>query len=273
MSIGGSTASQNTSGTGQQTSNSRSSFAPYSGVQDIYDYFASGLTNLSQQEVPYYPGQAYVSPSEATQYGVSGLYDAANNQNSALKTATQNYNFLSTAADVANNPYVQGQIKANERSVLDTLYENALPRLQSGAVGVNNLGSSRLGLAQGQAIGDTSKELANTNAAYLSNAYGQGLSAQQYALGNTGALNEAYKQPAETMLQAGQTVEGYQQKALDDSIARYNYQYEEPWNRMSNVSNYLTGLFKDLGTQYSSGTGTSSEDSNSNSSGFKVATK
>ena len=54
--------------------------------------------------------------------------------------------------------------------------------------GVNRLGSSRHGMMQGKAIGDTMAGLANTNASTMLNAYGQGLGAQQGALGQTGQM-------------------------------------------------------------------------------------
>ena len=59
----------------------------------------------------------------------------------------------------------------------------------------------------------------------------------------------------------GQAVEGYQQKQLDEDMNRYNYQYEEPWTRMGNVSNYLSGLFGDTGSSYTSETGAGTSNS------------
>jgi hypothetical protein len=124
---------------------------------------------------------------------------------------------------------------------MDTLKNQMLPQLQSGAQQVNALGSSRLGLAQGQAMGDASKALANQNATTMLNAYGQGLGAQTSALGQTGNM-------LSNLLAPGQTVEQYQQRALDDSMKRWEFAQNEPWQRMGNVGSLLDYL-KPLGIQ------------------------
>jgi hypothetical protein len=278
----------------------------------LYSSILQNLYSLANTEVPYYSGQTYVSPSALTQQGVATGQNAANQyigagqtaqmaanpylasanafgqaagaQNRIAGMANQNYGFLSNAADVANNPYVQNQLGANKQQVTQALNEQWLPTVNQGAQEVNALGSSRQGVAQGQAMERAAQQLANANASTMLSAYGQGLGAQQTALGQTGALQQAQAAGAQSLGQAGQavqqaagaqatgagytnqasglqsqlgqTVEGYQQKALDEAIDRYNYQYEEPWTRMSNVSNYLTGLFGDTGISYTSSTGT-----------------
>jgi hypothetical protein len=262
------------------------SWTPNAGLNDSYLNLFGQINGLSNTPMQYYPGQGYVDASKETRQGVNlltgtlgdykkgaaALRASAGQMQPFLQQQAQNYKFLSTAADVANNPYVQGQIAANERSVNENLQRSLLPQLQSGSVGVNNLGSSRLGLAQGQAIGDTSKGLANTNAAYLSNAYQQGLGAQQAALGMTGQLmqntmlpGQAYAgaaglmgQGANNMLQAGSINEGYEQKKLDDAMARWNFAQQEPWMRANNLSSLLGGLqYTGEGRTNNSGYGTS----------------
>lgn len=234
------------------SSNTQQTYIPNDATLGSYGWLAGTLENLMQTPSQYYPGQGYVGPSEYTKEGVE-------NQRNALNTMTQNYNMLSTAADVANNPYVQGQLRANESSVLENLYRNAMPTLQSGAVGVNNLGSSRLGLAQGQAIGDTMTGLARTNANTMNTAYQAGLGAQQSALNYTDQLLQNYLEP-------GKTVESYQQKALDDAIARWNYQYTEPWERLTNATNLMgSTAYQNMGTTYG-GSGSYSYGSTPNSS-------
>jgi hypothetical protein len=53
-------------------------------------------------------------------------------------------------------------------------------------------------------------------------------------------------------LMAGNIVEGYQGQALQDAMARFGYQYEEPWMRMNNIGGAM-GLLAPLGTTNSSG--------------------
>jgi len=235
-------------------------------------------TQMGSTSVPFFPGATYVGPSGATQAGVNigmgsmpyyqqgaeSMAGATGNQQAAADTALENYNFLSGAADVASNPYVQAQLKANESAINRNLNENLLPRLQQGAVSVNALGSSRLGLAQGRAVGDTSQALANQNANTMLQAYGQGLGAQQGALSSLGGLQSGMVQPGVTqgmagnmMNQAGQAglgygqvVEGYQGKALQDAMQRFSYQYQEPWQRAQSLAG-LAGVFNPYSTNQS----------------------
>lgn len=184
---------------------------------------------LQQGAIPYYTGGARMASRGVPLYGQGAgmmmqgtrpmmqgagmMGGAARSQAGILGTSGQNFGQLSTAADVANNPWVQGQLGANAQQVGQQLRESWLPAIQQGAAGGRAMGSSRQGIAQGQGIERTAQQLANTNAATMLNAYGQGLGAQQYALGQTGAMMEAQKAPAQTLFQGGQMMGAAGQQA------------------------------------------------------------
>lgn len=196
-------------------------FTPWGPAQVGYDAIAS------QMGIQAGLGPQWVRPSDETNIALASM--------GALgQTAIKNFNFLSNAADVANNPQVQAMAKANEQQVNQNLQRNMLPALQNAGVGGGGLGSSRLGLAQGQALGDTSRNLANTNAQMMLGAYGQGLGAQQQALGSLGSLQQS-------LLMPGQFREGYEQ-------ARIN----APWQYMQNMG-AATQYLSPLGKQYGFG--------------------
>jgi hypothetical protein len=157
-----------------------------------------------------------------------------------------------------------------------------MPQIRSSAVGVNNLGSSRQGIAEGLAARGTQEAISDANERLLLGAYGQGLGAQQGALGQTGAMLGNLLAPAratagaaDTNLRAsdailgaagaglqgsqaalgmGQQVEGYQQQALQDAMARFNHQYQEPWQRAAQMGQVM-GLLQPIGMQNTSGIG------------------
>lgn len=252
--------------------NTSQTFTPWGRAQGTYDY----MGDLMQQQA--LAGPQFVGPSDYTQasYGYGqganqslgqaagmapGIADAwgqaAGNQSGVSDIARQNYGFLSTAADVANNPYVQGMLGTNSQQVNEQLKESWLPAIQGSAVaaGSGAMGSSRAGLAQGQAVGRASQQLANANSGMMLDAYGKGLGAQQYALGQTGALQDAYGASARSLQQQqgawqnaaalqnaqqqnslgmGQLYEGYQQAAQD-----------APWKHLQNLGaaqQYLSPL-------------------------------
>jgi len=277
------------SSSSQQVTAQDSGFTPNSAAVPGYGYLAGSMQQQMDSPVGYFPGQTYVGPSDLTQQGVGMAaqagqgYGQAGNmmQNAAMagygavpgmidvnNQAMQNYGFLSNAADVANNPYVQNQLRANNMAAMGTLGQ-MMPTVNAGAAGVNAMGSSRHGLMQSNAITGTLNNMQQQNTQLMTNAYGQGLGAQQAALGNTGAMHTNLGQPAnymgqlgqmygqgagmygqgaQALGQAGQTVEDYQGRALQDAMNRYSYQYQEPYQRNQNTMEYLNAL-QPLGVQ------------------------
>jgi hypothetical protein len=294
----------------------------------------------------------------AGQYGM----DAIPGMQGLLGQAGTNYGFLSNAADIANNPYVQQMLGANASAIQEMLDSN-MATTAGGAAAGGMLGSSADALMRGQAMGDAAGELARTNASTMLSAYDQGLAAQQMALGFTPELMQAQMMPAQAaayggdlqrqlaelqnqifgtenqilnqrygtdadyaastygtdagyaasiygadknydasiyssdasleaarirtdadlkiaaedarlkgislaqeienratmnQLMAGNIVEGYQERALQDAMARFGYQYEEPWMRMNNIGGAM-GLLAPLGTNNSSGATTGAQ--------------
>jgi hypothetical protein len=196
----------------------------------MYGYVGGTGQQMGQTPTPYFPGMGYVPPSALTQLGVQGMQDVG-------MLSHGNYGFLSKAADVANNPYVQDMLRVNREEV----EQNLMPTAVGHAGGLGMLGSSADALMRGR----VAEGLSRTNAQTLLGAYGQGLGAQQGALGQTGALMNAYQMP-------GQVVEGYQQRALQDAMARFGYQYQEPWQRMAQTGQAM-GLLAPLGVNNTSG--------------------
>jgi hypothetical protein len=168
-------------------SSSINTMVPNAAAYPLYGYAAGNAYKLATTPRPYYPGQTYVSPSDLTQEGVNtgaeaipmyksaaDMYDQAiSHQVDAAQTGTNNYNFLSNAADIPNNQYVQGMLNQNSQAATDWLQQKALPSIQQGAISVNGLGNDRLGIAQGTAIGQAQKNLLSQNAATQLSAYGQ----------------------------------------------------------------------------------------------------
>lgn len=227
-----------TSQSGGGTSSQTQTFAPWARARPAYGRMADRTNALATQ------GPQYVGPSGYTQQAWNSGAQGAQGMANLLPTAQGNYNFLSNAADVANNPYVQGMLQTNNQQAMDALTRQMLPALQSGAVGVNNLGSSRLALAQGQAIGDTQRSLQQANNQLMMGAYGQGLGAQQNALGQTGALQQSYLAPSQAYQGIGQSQEAYDQARID-----------APWRHLQNVGAALQ-YTNPMGVMSGRGTGT-----------------
>ena len=77
-----------------------------------------------------------------------------------------------------SNPYVMNQAKALQASSNQNLQQNILPGIGQGAQAAGMYGSSRQGIAQGQAIGNAQTGLDSATANLYSNAYSQDQNAQ-----------------------------------------------------------------------------------------------
>lgn len=230
-----------------QAGKESSTMQPHSAAAPGYGFIGGNMQNMMQQPTPFFPGQTYVGPSAPTQGAVNSAMNMANNyMPGVLGQSGQNFGFLSNAADVANNSYVQNMNQMTQQNLNQNLNENLLPGVNAGAQQVNAMGSGRHGLMQGKAVGDTQRAIADAQTQTNLGAYGQGLGAQQFALGQTGNLLSSMMAPSRAMAQAGQTVEDYQGRALQDAMQRHQYQFQEPWQRMQNTSSML-GVLQPLG--------------------------
>ena len=247
------------------------------------------------------------APGVSNAFGnAAGAYGSgAGAQAWMLPDANRNFAFLSNAADVANNPYVNAQADAMASRLNQNFKEQLLPSINQGANQVNALGSSRHALAQAQGSERTQEQLSRGLADLYGGSYQSGLGAQQTALGQTGAMLRNQLAPAEAIGQAarerqmgmgtlgqgglylqqgaqglqqgqqdyvgnimnalglgrgmvesaygtGDRARGFQQQALQDAMARYAYQYQEPWSRLGQTAN-VAGFLQPLGVQYGSG--------------------
>lgn len=95
--------------------------------------------------------------------------------------------------DPRSNPGVQSAITAATRPMYEQLTEQALPAISDTAISTGGLGGSREGIAQGLAIGRTSRAAGDVGARIAEDVYGQNLGAvnQRYAT-NLGAENQRY---------------------------------------------------------------------------------
>lgn len=95
--------------------------------------------------------------------------------------------------DPRSNPGLNSAITAATRPMYEQLTEQALPAISDNAIATGGLGGSREGIAQGLAIGRTSRAAGDVGAKLAQDVYGANLGAvnQRYAT-NLGAENQRY---------------------------------------------------------------------------------
>ena len=206
-------------------------------------YISYGLNEaqrLYQSSNPqYYPGQTYVSPSQQTQAALQAQQTRALQGNPLLPAAQQQQQNVIGGQYLQNNPYfnqaMQGAAGAASQSYFD-----AINQAQSGASQAGRYGSG----AQANLFNRAGTTLANTLAnkagdlAYQNYAAERGR--QEAAAAGAPQLAMADYADIAQLGQAGQTAEGYQQSALEDSINRFNFEQNLPQNKLNQ---FLTQVY------------------------------
>jgi hypothetical protein len=206
-------------------------------------YVQYGLTEaqkLYQSSNPnYYPGQTYVSPSAQTQTALQAQQQRALQGNPLLPAAQQQQQAVIGGQYLANNPFFN-QALAGAGGAATQQYFDAINQAQSGASQAGRYGSG----AQENLFNRAGTTLANT----LANKAGE-LAYQNYSTERGRQEAAAMGAPQLAMAdyadiaqlgKAGQTMEGYQQSALEDSLNRFNFEQNLPQNKLNQ---FLTQVY------------------------------
>lgn len=231
---------------------------PWAGVQGSL----TNLYGLTDQAVnnalPFYPGQTFAGFDPLQEAGMLGGLGYAGN---VMQPATLGFqgtlqDYMRAPLDITNDPAVQNMFAANRSEIGDTLTRDWLPQIGSGAVAAGQYGGSRQGIAEGLAVGEASKALANANArtalGAMDNATrlaGLGMSAYP------GALQMGLT-PYQMAEQVGGQYRALDQAAIDEAMRRYFYPEQSQWDRLGNAAAIYSGA-QPFGTQSTTGPGAS----------------
>lgn len=254
------------SGGGDSTSTSTvyTNADPWSGVQPYLSSLYSTTNALGQTPTQFYPGQTWANMDPLMKQGIeSNLGFAKNYFPNMYNQGTGSLMNQLNAMDVGNNPYVQdmNQVAANQftrasdqaiQNMVGQFRNQVLPGITNDAVAAGGLGGSRQGVAQGlaiQGLGNNVQNMIQSGQSDLANmyaqtnlgAYGQGLQAAGNAINMMPQYAQLGLMPGQIAQQAGGIYEGYQQKAIDDAMARWDFAQNEPWQRLANMNAIYSG--------------------------------
>lgn len=209
----------------------------------IKPFVTYGLEEAKRQyEAPgasFFPGQTYVSPSEATSQALQAAQTRAMSGSPIQQAAQQEY--LSTVQGRGVNPFLEGALSgANRRA--EEAYTRGVQGIQSNAASAGRYGSNAMGQQVGQAQDVFGRNLAETagQLAYQSAESERGR--QMAAVQGAPAYAQADYMDIQKLLTAGQGQEQYQQKALQDAINRYNYEQTLPQQKLQQFTNLFTSV-------------------------------
>lgn len=222
------------------------------GLNEAVDLYKSGVPN-------YYPGQTYISPSQQTQAALQAQQTRALQGNPLLPAAQQQQQSVIGGQYLANNPFFNQALQGAGQAAT-AQYFDAINQAQSGASQAGRYGSGAQENLFNRAGTTLANTLANTagNLAYQN--YGAERGRQEAAAAGAPQLAMADYGDIAQLANVGQTAEDYQQAALQGDIARFDFEQNLPYQKLSNL----------LGAVYGAPAGSVVQSSQQGSSGGKI---
>lgn len=209
-------------------------------IQGYRDYGLEESKRLYQGDTPsYYPGQTYIDPSQQTQDALAAMQNRAM-QGNPLNAAAQNAALQTIQGGfLGGNPFFEGAFKpaaeAAQRSFMDSMNQ-----INSSASSAGRYGSNAMGNLQNRGMDSYATALTNTAGQLAYQNYDAERSRQQAMIGASPALANQDYYDIGKLYEAGQTAEGYQERALADDINRYNYEQNLP---QAKLDQYLKNVY------------------------------
>lgn len=192
-----------------------------------------------QGPLQYYPGQTVAPQSPETQQAITGLaQNVAPAQQAIADQTQQGLTYGIQAANPLQNPFFEPTLQAMIRPATEQLTQQVLPGIQDTFASAGQFGGSRQGVAEGNAINAWQQNVLDTASKFGSQAYGQGLESLGRSLALAPNVQQMQATPTQTLASAGAANDAYQQRLIDEMVARYNYNQQAPYESLS----YYAGL-------------------------------
>ena len=193
----------------------------------------------------YFPGQTYVSPSEATQAAILAQRNRAI-QGSALNPAAQQQQLATIQGQyLGGNPFFQGAFQPAAQAAAQQ-FNRSIQDITSQASRAGRYGSGAMGQLQGTAATTLANALTGTAGQLAYQNYAAERAAQERAAMGAPALAAMDYGDIAQLAAAGQAQEAYQAQALQDAINRFNFMQGQPQQQLSN---YLSAAYGAPGGQ------------------------
>jgi hypothetical protein len=203
-------------------------------------YVEFGLSELKNQYLnptPYAPFQTYVSPSEATTTALSGIESRAMAGSPLLRDAQAQSQRTISGDYLSGNPFFTGAFQGATRDISNQFGQNIMD-IRSKLSSAGRYGSGAQTNLEGRAADDLANRLTDVGGKLAYQNYSDERTRQEAAINNAAAMSQADYNDLSKLLAVGTTREGYDQAAIQDQLARYQYDMPE-----SRLSTFLTGTY------------------------------
>lgn len=210
--------------------------APY--LSDLYNQ-SQNLYN--QGGITPFPDRTFASVSDDTINAEAALRRLSTGDQQAMVNNIANaQNFaLAGPQNLATNPYLAGATEAALRPVYGQA-QGLLQQARRGATGAGQLDGSRQAILEQGVISDYLTKAGDISSKMYSDAYKDAALNQQRALAYSPQTLQTLTTPAATLASLGLAQEGRQQQQIDENMARYMAQQQQPIDAL-NQYNAIVG--------------------------------
>jgi hypothetical protein len=221
-----------------QTSESRSELDPT--VRPFVEFGLGEAKNLYQTSTPeYFAGQTYVSPSAQTESALAQA-EAQARAGSPLTSAALNQQLGTVQGQyLGANPYFQAAMQPAVQTATQA-YNDAIKQAQGSASLAGRYGSNVSADLQNRAAGTLATTLAGKAGELAYQNYANERARQEAAAVQAPQLAQSRFQDINQLMNVGQVREDYSQKALEDQIARFEFEQNKPYTKLQS---YLSAAY------------------------------
>lgn len=192
-----------------------------------------------------YQGQTLAGTNPLQSLGQSmALGNALGPVQGAVDATLKGTNFLTSGdvLDPSKNPGLQGTLDAATRQITDNFSRSILPQIRDQSVISGGYGGNRQGIAEGLAASDATKQIGDTSATILNQAYQSGLDAMSKGLGFAPSNIQAAFTPSTAVSGIGDVQQARSQAELNDIISNYYTQSFFPLQLAEEVAQIALGM-------------------------------
>ena len=222
-------------GNSQTTNILDPSVAPY-----VRDALSKQQALYNQGAPSYYGGQTYLDPNSQQQQAINMMTANANVNDPMLQNATNLNNQMIQGDFLQNNPNFDAVMNTAGRKATD-LYNNAMTNTNSQASMSGRYGSDAHAKMASNNSSNLAQSLADTAGQYAYQNYADERGNQINAMNNAGTIAGNQNIGAQNLMNAGNAQAGFNQTALDASIARHDYGQNAQQQHLSNYTNAVWG--------------------------------
>jgi hypothetical protein len=224
-------------GGGSQTQTARAEIDPT--LKPYVEYGLGEAKRLYEGTTPsFFPGQTYVTPSEATTRAL-GMAEQRALAGSPLTEAAKQET-LATIQGRGVNPFLAGALEGVNRQASQD-YTKAIQELRSRSASAGRYGSSAMGQQEGQAQDIFARNLAEAGNRMAFEAAEAERQRQMAAVNQAPTMAAQDYADIQRLLTVGGAREQQQAAELQDAINRYNFQQNLPQMKLQNYANLIYG--------------------------------